>query len=138
MPDDALQDQACLSQFRLFLEELCSELCRFHHVVEDGLDPQAVRISREVPLDAAGSYADIRVQAPGQPPYFVEVKFDYPTDKLIAHISRKFGVDSGLAAGVNRLVLLIRSSDYPNWTEVESDLRSVLHPDFELEIWDEH
>ncbi len=138
MPDDALQDQAHLSQFRLFLEEICSELCRFHHVVEDGLDPQAVRISREVPLDAAGSYADIRVQAPGQPPYFVEVKFDYPTDKLIADISRKYGVDSGLAAGVNRLVLLIRSSDYPNWTEVESDLRAVLHPDLELEIWDEH
>ena len=65
MPDDALQDQVYLSQFRLFLEELCSDLCRFHHVAEDGLEPQAVRISREVSLDAAGSYADIRVQAQG-------------------------------------------------------------------------
>ena len=138
MTDGDLQDKAYLGQLRLFLEELCSDLCRFQHVAEDGLAPEAVRINREVSMDTVGSYADLRVQARGQPPYFVEIKFGYPSDKLIAHISRKYGVESSHVAEANRLVLLIRSSDHPNWPEVETKLRSVLRPDLELDIWDEH
>ena len=60
-----VQDQENPRQIRLFLEEICSELCRFQHVAEDGLAPEAVRINREVSMDAPGTYADIRVQVPG-------------------------------------------------------------------------
>jgi len=63
-----------LGEFRLLLEELCCDLCRFEHTLHDGLAPEAVRIGREYWL-SAGAFADIRV-AP-QPPYFVEVKYGY-------------------------------------------------------------
>ncbi|MEE8273357.1 MAG: adenylate/guanylate cyclase domain-containing protein [Alphaproteobacteria bacterium] len=137
MTNDVVSDEEHLRQLRLFLEELCSELCRFQHVVEDGLAPEEVRISREVSMDAPGSYADMRVQVPGQPPYFVEIKFAYPPDKLVAHISRKYGAGSSLAAEAKRLVLLIRSTDYPNWPDIEANIRSVLPPRLDLDVWDE-
>ncbi len=132
-----VQDQENPRQIRLFLEEICSELCRFQHVAEDGLAPEAVRINREVSMDAPGTYADIRVQVPGRPSYFVEIKLGYPSDKLIANISRKFGAESSLAEDADRLVVLIRKADYPNWSEVERELRSALRPNLKLEVWDE-
>ncbi len=137
MTVNAMEEQAHLKQLRLFLEEICCELCRFRHVAEDSLAPKEVRITREVSLGALESFADIRVQVPGRAPYFVEIKFGYPPDQLLAHISRKYSMESNLTAEAERLVLLIRSTDYPNWPEIETNLKSILRPDLELEIWDE-
>ena len=50
-----------LDEFRLLLEELCCDLCRFEHVTNDRLAPEAVRIDREYWLAAPGAFADIRV-----------------------------------------------------------------------------
>ena len=70
-----LESESRLGEFRLLLEELCCDLCRFEHVIKDGLAPEAVRIDREYWLGAHGAFADIRVAPAGQPPYFVEVKY---------------------------------------------------------------
>ena len=55
-----------LGEFRLLLEELCCDLCRFEHTLHDGLAPEAVRIDREYWL-SAGAFADIRVAPRGHP-----------------------------------------------------------------------
>ncbi len=137
MTVNAMEEQAHLKQLRLFLEEICCELCRFRHVAEDSLAATEVRITREVDLGAPESFADIRVQVPGRAPYFVEINFGYTPEHLLEQISRKYSMESSLTGEVERLVLLIRSTDYPNWPEVETNLRSILRPDLELEIWDE-
>ena len=87
MTVNAMEEQAHLKQLRLFLEEICCELCRFRHVAEDSLAPKEVRITREVYLGAPGSFADIRVQVPGRAPYFVEIKFGYPQEYLLDQMS---------------------------------------------------
>ena len=91
MTNDAAQDPNYSHRLRLFVEEICCELCRFQHVVEDGLSPEAVQINREVSLDAPDVFADIRVQAPGIPSYFVEVTYGQPAEMLANRVSRKFG-----------------------------------------------
>src|SRR5262245_27836200 len=80
-----------LGEFRLLLEELCCDLCRFEHVTRDGLVPEAVRIDREYWLGSPGAFADIRVAPSGQPPYFVEVKYGYTNERLVRHLARKYG-----------------------------------------------
>ncbi len=81
-------DESHASQLRLLLEELCCDLCRFEHIAANGFLPENIRIAREFHLGAPGVFADIRV-APGDlPPYFVEIKFGYPTDAVLKHIRR--------------------------------------------------
>ena len=65
MINDIVQDPNYSKTLRLFVEEICCELCRFQHVVEDGISPEAVQINREVRLDAPNEFADIQVRAPG-------------------------------------------------------------------------
>ncbi len=125
------------SQIRLFLEEICCELCRFRHVADGGFKPEEIKVSREANLDAPESFADIRVQVPGAAPYVVEVKFGYSEEQLVSHLSRKYGTRSNRTAEADRLVLLIQRADYSNWPDVEAKLRSTLVPNLKLEIWDE-
>src|SRR5580698_10391402 len=53
-----------LRQVRLFLEEICCDLCRFQHVKQDGVAPESVSVNREAYLGEPGAFADIRVKAP--------------------------------------------------------------------------
>src|SRR5215831_710745 len=46
-------------EMRLFLEELCCELCRFRHEADNGIDPDEVNIAREVQLAPLGACAGI-------------------------------------------------------------------------------
>src|SRR5262245_62046337 len=62
-------------EMRLFLEELCCELCRFRHAADNGIDPDEVNIAREVQLAPLGAFADIVVTLPAAPAYFVEIKY---------------------------------------------------------------
>ena len=50
MPETASR----LGEYRLLLEELCCDLCRFEHVTRDGLAPEAVRIDLRVLARVAG------------------------------------------------------------------------------------
>jgi hypothetical protein len=107
MTDDILSEPSYLSQLRLLLEELCCDLCRFEHVAEHGLDPEAVRIDREYWLGTPGAFADIRVVPDAQPPYVVEVKYGYSRDILLRHLRRKYGQPACGSEGVSKIVLLI-------------------------------
>src|SRR5690348_635867 len=78
-----ITDTAALLETRLFLEEICCDLCRFQHSAEDGVAPEDVRIRQEVSLGAPGAFADIQVRVPGSRPYFIEVKWGYEAEQLV-------------------------------------------------------
>ncbi len=124
------------SEFRLFLEEVSCDLCRYRHVAQ-GVRPEDVRIYQEVFLGLPGAFADIKVTVPGAPPYFLEVKYGYPPEKVVRHLERKFGAATPGGRDAARLVLVINSAASPDWPATELEIRRSIRPELELEIWDE-
>jgi class 3 adenylate cyclase len=133
-----LETESNFGEFRLLLEELCCDLCRFEHVIRDGLAPEAVRIDREYWLASSGAFADIRVAPSGQPPYFVEVKYGYTNDKLVRHLARKYASPASTsAAAAKKVVLVVDRAARAGWKLLEQELASRLHQGLALEVWDE-
>jgi class 3 adenylate cyclase len=122
-------------QLRLLMEELCCDLCRFEHM-RAGAAPESVRIDRECHLGSPGAFADIRVQAPGRPPYFVEVKLGYPDEALVRHLARKYAQSPG-SAGASRLIVVVDLAGRAQWQRTRAALREAVRPGLELEVWDE-
>ena len=127
-----------LRELRLFLESLCCDVCRFRHVVEDRIAPDEVRIRQEVSLGIPGAFADISVTIPHQAPYFVEVKYGYTKDAIVAAMSRKFGASTAESPRASRVLLLVGSDVLREWTDFRPELEAVIHPGLELEVWDEN
>src|SRR5688572_8901146 len=124
-------------ELRLFLEEICCNLCRFGHVRQDSCGPERVRIDQEVFLGTPGAFADIRVQAPGIAPYFVEVKFGYTPDRVVRTLARKYGKDSKAQADAARVVLVYDAGRVANFDQIVAQIQTVLRPGLALEVWDE-
>ncbi|HJT76988.1 MAG TPA: adenylate/guanylate cyclase domain-containing protein [Gemmataceae bacterium] len=137
MTKHAPEMEAYLSQLRLLLEELCCDLCRFHHVEENALTPEDVRIDREFYLGAPGAYADVRVLPKGQAPYFLEAKNGYPDDMLLRSMRRKYGPETPGAAGATKVVLVIDAAERPGWPALQEQLTQCLRPGLTLEVWDD-
>src|SRR4051794_15072237 len=109
------EDRSHFPQLRLLLEELCTELCRFAHVAENGLRPENIRIEREYFLGSPGTFADIHVDALGIPPYVVEVKFGYSSDTLLRHMRRKYAEVGPSLANVTKVILVVDASAHASW-----------------------
>jgi hypothetical protein len=120
------------AELRLFLEDLCCELCRLHHVANDGLSPEDIHISREVRLAPRGAFADIVVTLPGQPAYFVDVKYGLSIDETVRRIRAKYAINQG--AMCDRLVVVVSDLDA---AKLQSRLRDCVCPTLDIEIWDE-
>ena len=135
MKEALLQNGSYLRELRLFLEEICCDLCRFQHVTQDGLQPEDIRIDQEVYLGVPGAFADIRVKVPDGAPYFVEIKYGYPSDKIIKHLSRKYGAETDANKDASKVVLVIDSQCYENWPGIEAELQHRLKPGLKLEVW---
>ena len=99
-------DPSYLQELRLFLEEICCHLCRFHQV-DLGVAAEDVRIKREVHLGIPGAFADISVEVADTSPYFVEVKYGYPPEQLIASLIRKYGADAPSVQGPSMVLLVV-------------------------------
>ena len=129
--------RAALDQgdLRLFLEEICCELCRYRHVVHDGLEPETVITTREVRLPRPDVFADIKIEPADQPPYFVEIKWGHKQDEFIHRLVRKYG--HAASVGCRKIVVLTDLAGGPGWPEIGSALRQRLSPELELEIWGE-
>jgi class 3 adenylate cyclase len=123
-------------QLRLLLEELCCELCRFQHV-RAGLSPEAIRIDREFPLGAPGAFADIRIEAPDDKPYFVEVKHGYPDALLVSHMARKYAAESPGTQSAGAIILLVDLQGRTNWAATKLAIERAIRPGLRLEVWDE-
>lgn len=137
MKQSLLQDENYLRELRLFLEEVCCDLCRFQHVAQGALQPEAIQINQEVYLGVAGAFADIQVKVPGAQPYFVEVKYGYAADKLLGHLRRKYGTPAEGNHDASKLILVVDTGQYANWPELQRDIEQGLRPGLTLEVWDE-
>ena len=126
-----------LRQLRLFLEEICCDICRVHEVQQDGVPAEQVDVAREVDLGEPGAFADMLVRRPGRPPYFLEVKYGYSTDRLIHHLERKYGTPSTTVPEADRVVLLIDRAGRSDWPGLFERMRAAVRPELQLEIWDE-
>ncbi len=133
-----LETKSDLGEFRLLLEELCCDLCRFEHVTRDGLAPEAIRIDREYWLGSPGAFADIRVAPAGLPPYFVEIKYGYPNERLVRHLARKYSSPrTDNAAAASKVVLVVDRLPRADWDRLERDVASQLASGLQLDVWDE-
>ena len=130
-----ITDTAALLETRLFLEEICCDLCRFQHSAEDGVAPEDVRIRQEVSLGAPGAFADIQVRVPGSRPYFIEVKWGYEAEQLVEVMTRKYGALTPASREASKLILMLDTKCYDGWPELESQLRSGIDSALPLEIW---
>src|SRR5437868_1119275 len=83
-------DEPDLGEVRLFLEEICGELCRMDHVARGGSAAEAIVVRREVSLGRPGAFADLHIAPPGTSPYFVEVKWGFSGRELVERLARKY------------------------------------------------
>lgn len=129
-------DESFLRETRIFLEETCCDLLRFQHVKRDKIAPEDVDVDQEVYLGVPHSFADIRVKAPHARPYFVEVKYGYPAETVIAHLERKYGKLTTVTRGATKVVVVLDSKHYKDWTGLKAKVRSVVTPRLKLEFCD--
>jgi|SoiMethySBSTD1v2_1073268.scaffolds.fasta_scaffold689260_2 adenylate cyclase len=81
--------RAICEKLRLFLEEICCNLCRFSEAAEHGVFPEEVRIAQESFLGTPQAHADIRVDVSDRLSYFVEVKYGYSRSQIVSSLARK-------------------------------------------------
>src|SRR5579872_249068 len=116
-------DADLLDEARLFLEELCCDLCRFEHVAA-GLAGLDVNILREYYLGRPGAFADLRVEPKGQPPYFLEIKYRYPSAQIVRHLARKYDRDALKPLAGLRLIVLIDREGRDDWEALKHEIRA--------------
>lgn len=133
---DTLRHVPFEPQVQLFVEELCGELCRFQHVVDDDMPTEQIRVQREVFL-APNRFADIVVYPGDQPAYFVEINFDRTMLEIVASLDRKFKDWDFKSRGPAKLVLVVRKIETDSVEEFMELVRDEAHIDCALEIWDE-
>jgi class 3 adenylate cyclase len=126
-----------LRHLRLFLEEICCEICRFQVIGHHDLGAEEVEIAREVDLGVPGAFADVVVRSKGRPPFFVEVKYGYAGDRMIEHFTRKYQQASPTVPDANRIIVVVDRALRADWPQLETRLRKVTHKDLTLEFWDE-
>ncbi len=137
MPEGSSPPPVDPRELRLFIEEICCNLLRFSHTESDHARPEQIRIDQEVYLGIPGAFADIRVMPPASRPYFVEVKYGYARDTIIAHMSRKYGCATAATQDASRLLLVIDSRSQEELSFIESELKRRIRPGLALEIWNE-
>ncbi|HZT89231.1 MAG TPA: adenylate/guanylate cyclase domain-containing protein [Stellaceae bacterium] len=119
-------------ELRLFLEELCCELCRLHHTQDENVAPEDINIAREVQLAAPTSFADIVVTLPKAPAYFVEIKYGLSLEETVRSVRRKYAVNH--RASCNRLIVVTKNLDA---SALQSRLRDCVCTSLDIEVWDE-
>ena len=128
-------DEPDLGEVRLFLEEICGELCRMDHVARDKVQPEAIVVRREVSLGRPGAFADLHIAPPGAAPYFVEVKWGFSGRELVERLARKY--ERNPDADARRLLLVSDLVDGKDWPAALAGLRERLSADLAIEAWGE-
>src|SRR5436309_1460677 len=127
-----------LSELRLFLEETCCNLCRFQCLTHEHVAPGEIRIDEEFFLGSDGAFADIRVAPPRSAPYFIEVKYGYPSDRIVESLARKYGQETAGNRGHEKVILVVDREGRRDWQELHANIRDVVHPHLQIEVWDEN
>jgi hypothetical protein len=123
-------------ELRVFLEEICAELCRRRHVRQDGARPEDVLIRRDARIGGRNAFTDMLVRPPGGEPYAVEVKTGIPAEQLIARLHWKYA-ESDPDFAARRIVLVVDTAAHQDWPSIEQRLRSSIAADFTIDVWGE-
>ncbi len=126
-----------LEEIGLFLEEVCFNLCLLGHVRNDGISLDRFEIHQEVDLGRPGAFADLKVELPDRSVYYIEVKWFYLSHRLLASLLRKYGELSSATEGGGKVILVLDTDHYSDWPKLHRQIVEVVHPSFEIEIWDE-
>jgi class 3 adenylate cyclase len=121
-------------ELRLFLEEVVAGLRRHRHVTDDGLAPEAISVIRELRLGDGDRFADIRVEAPPAPPYFVEVKYGLPPDDIVHRLAAKF---AGGTDGATALLVVAGDIDDAAAAQLRDQIAAALPAFAGIEVWHE-
>ena len=130
------RNESYLRELRLFLEEICCNLCRFRHARQDQVVPQDIRITQESWLGESHGFADIRVQVRENYSYFIEVDYGYSLREILSSLTRKYGPGSRVG-GASKIVIVIDAHAAAGWHEVAPEIQSKLQGGLQLELWDE-
>jgi adenylate cyclase len=130
-------DDEDLFELRLFIEEIVCNICRFTHVSRDGLAPEAVRIRQEVQVGLPNAFADIVVEVPGLTRYIVEVDYGYSLERILESLGRKYRRELDWLRSIAKLILVIDHHHHPDPYRLKERVKSLVPPDWELEIWEE-
>lgn len=122
-------------ELRLFLEDICCDLCRFMHSADGTTAPELVTINREAYLGVEGAYADIRVVPCDKAPYLVEIKYGYRFEELPRVFSRKYGHVTPVLSEVSKVILVVDTEAEDGWSDIEEQLREILPQTLPLEVW---
>jgi class 3 adenylate cyclase len=121
-------------ELRIFLESVLCDLCRFLHAARDGVSPAETQIHQEVRL-GPGAFADIRVAAGGVPPYFIEIDVGYSRSRVIESMRLKYAGRTPASEGAAKVIVVVdRELASPS---LEAELRALLAPGLDLELWDD-
>jgi len=131
------QGDSYLAELRLFVEDICCDLCLFHDALLEGDSWSPVQVDREYNLGVPNAFADIRIARPGDQPYFIEVKIGYPDNLLVRHIARKYGGDTNQINEASKVILMVDTECRSNWKQIEGDIRQSLNSRLTLEVWNE-
>jgi class 3 adenylate cyclase len=126
-----------LRQLRLLLEEVCCEICRFQVVGHHDLGSEGVEVSREVDLGVPGAFADVVVRSPDRPPFFVEIKYGYASDRMVDHFVRKYSRPSPTVPDADRVIAVVDREGRADFEQLQKRLRKETRKELELEFWDE-
>lgn len=120
----------------MLLEDVCSDLVQLVHARKVPERCGRIHVERQFPLGPSGAFTDLRVAGADEPPYYVEVAEARSGRALIDELVGKYGAVASDGAVAMRLVLVVDTRDYPDWTAVLAELRTKL-ASVQLEIWDD-
>lgn len=123
-------------ELRLLLEEVCCNLRRFEHAMALDLDPGAIEINQEHRL-SADAFADILVEVPEQPPYFIEIKYGYREDEVLECLVRKYGASDQFNDGPTTVILLVDQQCSTAPSVLGQRIQAALGDRINLVVWDE-
>jgi class 3 adenylate cyclase len=127
-------DEKFSRELRLFMEEICCNICRFQHAGADNvITPENVRVRQEVYLGKSDTFADIQVQVNGRAQYFIEVKYGYSQSRIVSSLIRKYGPGTDLGYATKVIVVLDHEGQAV-WPAIAAEVQPHLR-EVELELW---
>jgi adenylate cyclase len=123
-------------ELRIFLESVLCDLCRFLHAARDGVPPAETQIHQEVRL-GPGAFAGIRVAAGSLPPYFIEIDVGYSRSRVIESMRLKYAGRTPASEGAAKVIVVVERELASGSPSLDAELRALLAPGLELEVWDD-
>ena len=123
-------------ELRIFLESVLCDLCRFLHAARDGVAPAETQIHQKVRL-GPGAFADIRVAAGRLPLYFIEMDIGYSRPRVIESMRLKYARRTPASEGAGKVIVVVDQALASASPSLEAELRALLAPGLDLELWDD-